>query len=171
MSAGFRGIAEKTFAKFKGQPAKYLEIGIYEGISGCFMLDNILTHPDAEYIGIDPYESEHKHALLTATMNLEKHNDKCWMIVDFSYNVLPRLLATGGAEQFEMIYIDGCHSYAGCKLDLEQSWPLLKRGGIILCDDYERDDYGVKQAVDEFLYNRQDCELLRRDYSICWEKL
>lgn len=169
MATGFRQTARHIFQKFIGQPICHLEIGVYEGLSGCFMLENILTHPQAKYFGIDPYEPQHKHAYQTAIENFKRHYPRAYLIPDFSYNILPNLAKC----LFDTIYVDGCHSYQGCKLDIEQCWPLLKPGGIILCDDYNRDDYGVKQAVLEFLDTLppSQYDIIYKDYQIGWTKL
>jgi lipopolysaccharide biosynthesis glycosyltransferase len=62
----------------------------------------------------------------------------------------------------DFIYIDGNHSYEGCKYDLELSWRKLKVGGILAGHDYLNTDnilqngktvpcdIKVKKAVDEF---------------------
>jgi hypothetical protein len=59
---------------------------------------------------------------------------------------------------FDFIYIDGDHSYYGCKSDLLLSYKKVKPNGIIAGHDYEMNmakaktyyNFGVKQAVDEF---------------------
>jgi len=59
---------------------------------------------------------------------------------------------------FDMLYIDGDHSYEGCKKDLNAAIKKVKKGGWIMGHDYEMNmdkaktyySFGVKQAVDEF---------------------
>jgi hypothetical protein len=61
-------------------------------------------------------------------------------------------------EYFDMIYIDGDHSYEGCKKDLDVALQKIKIGGYIMGHDYEMNmnkaktnySFGVKKAVDEF---------------------
>jgi hypothetical protein len=61
-------------------------------------------------------------------------------------------------EFFDMLYLDGDHSYDGVKKDLEQAIRKVKKGGWIMGHDYEMNmekaqnvyKFGVKQAVDEF---------------------
>lgn len=68
------------------------------------------------------------------------------------------VLATFPDNTFDMIYIDGDHSYAGCAKDLAISYAKVRPGGWILGHDYEMNmtkarnyyHFGVKQAVDEF---------------------
>jgi hypothetical protein len=65
-------------------------------------------------------------------------------------------------DSLDMIYIDGDHSYEGCKRDLEVSFKKVKHGGYICGHDYEMNmskahvshKFGVRQAVDEFLIEK-----------------
>ena len=56
-------------------------------------------------------------------------------------------------EFFDFIYIDGDHTYEGANIDLINSFPKIKKNGILCGDDYgvfEHINFGVKKAVDEF---------------------
>lgn len=62
-------------------------------------------------------------------------------------------------DKFDLIYIDGSHNYEDVKLDLLAAWVCLKRGGLLLTDDYLHDhnhdsDYGVSLAVLELMYEK-----------------
>lgn len=49
-------IWEVALASYKGRlDIHYLEIGAFEGRSGMWMLDNILTHPSSRMTVIDPF--------------------------------------------------------------------------------------------------------------------
>lgn len=84
-----------------------------------------------------------------------------------SKEVLPTL--TG---KYDLIFIDGDHTYGGCKQDILNALPLLAKNGIILLDDYgvegfsggvdfEIDgrvidgEYGVRKAAEETLQDFQ----------------
>ena len=62
---------------------------------------------------------------------------------------------------FDMIYLDGDHSYEGVRKDLEQAILKVKKGGWIMGHDYEmnmakaktRWSFGVSRAVNEFCQN------------------
>lgn len=67
-------------------------------------------------------------------------------------------------DQVDMVFIDGNHSYEGCKADIEGWLPLIKIGGIIAVHDYRKELLapdpdgphpkawdGVSQAVEELL--------------------
>jgi predicted O-methyltransferase YrrM len=51
--------------------------------------------------------------------------------------------------QADMIYIDGSHEYLDVARDVDDYWPLLRKGGVMLLDDYGFP--GVKKAIDERL--------------------
>lgn len=56
-------------------------------------------------------------------------------------------------EYFDMVFIDADHSYSGVKQDVEVWYPKVKKGGFVGGHDYDYPGYnfGVKQAVDEFV--------------------
>lgn len=72
------------------------------------------------------------------------------------------ILLTLEDESYDMIYIDGDHSYEGVKRDLELAWPKVRKGGFLCGHDYEINkakcwfnyNFGVRRAVDEFLGQR-----------------
>lgn len=66
-------------------------------------------------------------------------------------------------EYFDLIYIDGDHSYEGVVKDIQASVPRLVPGGYLVFNDYtfwspcENMQYGIMQAVNEFC-RREDWE-------------
>ena len=61
-----------------------------------------------------------------------------------------KIVNTFEDEFFNVIFIDGDHSYEVCLADLEKWWPKVKSGWILCGHDYCENQFGVKQAVDEF---------------------
>lgn len=49
-----------------------------------------------------------------------------------------------------LVYIDGDHSYEGCKEDIKNYYPKLVDGGIMAFHDFMNMGYGVAKAVIEF---------------------
>jgi len=74
-------------------------------------------------------------------------------------------LSTFGDDTFDMIYIDGDHSYEGAQKDLTVAYKKVKSGGWIMGHDYEMNmkkaltvySFGVKRAVDEFCETYTQC--------------
>ena len=66
-----------------------------------------------------------------------------------------RLLELRGSA-IDLIHLDAGHDYRSVSGDLEAWWPLLRPGGILIGDDYNRDGAWpeVRQAFDDFFGRR-----------------
>ena len=68
---------------------------------------------------------------------------------------------TGNNEYFDLIYIDGDHTYDVVKQDLNISYQKLKQGGWLWINDYTTHDphhnvsYGVQKATNELINQYQ----------------
>lgn len=78
-------------------------------------------------------------------------------LIKFSSNVQKMKMSGNEAiehiedESLDLVYIDGLHTYEGCKNDIEKWLPKIKPGGYIAGHDYGSKHFpGVKEAVDEF---------------------
>lgn len=130
---------EKLLAPLVGKPIRALEIGVFEGRSTVWLLDHILTHPEATLTWIDTFAGGADHAGLDLTgleqrfrANTARFGAKVSGHVGRSQDLLRKL--TG--EQFDLIYIDGSHEAADVLADAVLTWPLLKPGGLLGFDDY-----------------------------------
>jgi len=91
------------------------------------------------------FEREYREAL----RNTKFAADRCVVMRELSVNAAQKV-ADGSLD---FVFIDACHSYEGCKSDIEAWFPKLKIGGLLGGHDYFRPQYpreGVKRAVDEF---------------------
>lgn len=63
--------------------------------------------------------------------------------------------AAGTHDKFDLIYVDGDHSYEGCKKDIENCKKLAHRKTILWIDDYfdpvTEYSFGVKHIVDDMV--------------------
>lgn len=57
-----------------------------------------------------------------------------------SENIVPNL-----DETFDLVFIDGNHSYKGVKRDIRNCWPKIRVGGVIILHDY----FEEKEAIDD----------------------
>ena len=63
--------------------------------------------------------------------------------------------------EYDVLIIDGDHSYAGVKADFLLYLPFVSRGGYIIFDDYGAPDWpGVKEFVDETVMKHPDVALM-----------
>lgn len=66
--------------------------------------------------------------------------------------------------EYDLLFIDGDHSYEGCSNDLENWYPALARGGhIVLHDCYYGDKSEVQAAVVDFMARHQ-VEIIQSPY-------
>ena len=146
MTDPIRRAARATLRDRVGVPTKLLEVGVWEGRSACWMLDNILTHPDSRYIGVDAWVSP-PEVPVTARQHLAYHGAKATLITGDSRVEVPDFPPT-----FHAAIVDGLHTYEGCRIDLANCWGKLLSGGIMIVDDYSYPGlFGVKRAVDEWM--------------------
>jgi predicted O-methyltransferase YrrM len=84
-------------------------------------------------------------------------------------DMLGRTIALGGPLSFA--YIDGDHTYAGVKGDLEALTPLLLPGGLVLFDDSaDSSEYaGIRKLMGELLSD-PGYELVMRDPNYCFAR-
>jgi hypothetical protein len=107
---------------------RFLEIGSFEGMSACWFLDNVLTHPTSNLTCIDVQYSQR----FDENINCTGQEDRVIKLAGKSEHVLPSL----PTHYYDFIYVDGDHDTQIVFDDCRLSWPLLKRDGIILFDDY-----------------------------------
>ncbi len=125
---------EKVLDTFKGKPqVQYLEIGIYEGQSSLWILENVLTHPTARLTAIDPFFPEIRtKKIFYSNLKLSGLEEKANIIEGYSQIEMRKL----PLESFDIIYIDGSHDATDCLEDAVLAWRLLKDGGILIFDNY-----------------------------------
>jgi sulfatase maturation enzyme AslB (radical SAM superfamily)/predicted O-methyltransferase YrrM len=111
---------------------KYLEIGAYEGQSSSWVLKNILTDPTCTGTLIEPFFVEGVKQRFYKNMQIHKLLSRLDVYEEPSETALLRL----PPGSFDLIYVDGNHTYEGVMSDALKSWPLLKVDGILVFDDY-----------------------------------
>jgi predicted O-methyltransferase YrrM len=145
----------ETLARFAGQPGiRYLEVGIFQGRSAIWMLENVLTHPTASMVGLDTFQFASPW-LVRWNLFVARQWGKIRLLKGTSRQLLPSL----AGERFDFIYIDGSHKASEVGYDCRACWDMLAAGGVLLIDDYgttvnlKPEDF-PKPAVDAFLAER-----------------
>ncbi len=136
---------------------KIMEIGVFKGEFSKFIFDEI---EPAELHLVDLFEGQ-------MCSGDKDGNDIVWTDLSHEYENLKSyfngknvflhkgfsndILSKFEDGYFDIIYIDGDHSYEGVKSDLKISYDKIKNGGFICGHDYTRALFeGVVRAVDEF---------------------
>jgi predicted O-methyltransferase YrrM len=150
----------------KNKPKTILEIGVFNGVFARRMLLNATNSINeiVSYTGVDLFEDlsieiYKKEISLWASNQDSVHNNlskikntKINLLKGYSRDVLPLL---EGKIKFDLILIDGGHSYETVKTDFYFARNLVSSNGAIFFDDYVNkqgvinDGYGVNKFVDD----------------------
>lgn len=156
---------EKHLKKYAGFPGlQILEIGCFEGMATCWLLDEVLTDNDARITCIDIFEgvldfqikNPEKHRVIERNfdVNIDRNGAgyKVNKIVGYSQEVMRSL----PLNSFDIVYIDGSHKASDVLEDAVISWRLVKPGGLIIFDDYnfvfeDHPEWNTGLAIDAFM--------------------
>jgi predicted O-methyltransferase YrrM len=128
-----------------------IEIGLGYGISALHICEGLLLNgsPAARHVVLDPSQATRfadcgLQVLEEAGVGqLVEHH------AEFSEIALPQFLREG--RTFDLGFIDGNHRFDAVFLDLFYLGRLVRRGGILILDDYNSP--GIKRAVSFFVNN------------------
>jgi len=115
---------------------KMVEIGMANGISTVYLLMGA-KETDGQLISIDPFQiPQWKSAGLQLIKEMKLKSRHTWM-EEKSHTALPRLLDKKGAESsYDMVFIDGWHTFDYTLVDAYFADKLLRVGGIMIVDDF-----------------------------------
>jgi len=168
---------------FKDRPnLRFLEIGSFQGRSTVWLLENILTNDSSIITCIDIFEGSIEHILHFQndiknlfdifSHNISKFKNKVNIIKNKSQDALKKI-----NEQYDFIYVDGDHKASSVIEDAILSFSLLKKGGIMIFDDYlwfqmKKFIDNPKVAIDAFLEIYADkIIILYKNHQVIIEKL
>jgi len=114
-----------------------LEIGSYEGRSAIFFLDNfknsIINCVDTWY-GSDEHNNFDFRVIeknFDSNTSAFQSNDR---LKKFKMNSNEFFL--NNSKTYDLIFVDGDHSSNQVKIDINNSWKILNKGGYLILDDY-----------------------------------
>lgn len=175
----------------KYKPKNLLEVGVFQGVTSrniCEKL-NLIHQNQFNFFGIDIFEdsddllddkemtSKHnkisnpmKHLLYNIIFkkNLNSLKSVKKLLKKFGNNVIlykglsDVMLPKINMSEIDFVFLDGGHSYKTVKNDLFLILKNIKKNKIIICDDYDQKNYGVKKAVDELTNVTEVKELNKR---------
>lgn len=149
---------------------KAIEIGNFEGMSACWLLDRILTHPSATLTCINTSFSEQLEVNLAKTGAVDK-------IIKLAGPVYQQLSSLELAA-YDLINIQSRGKTAErVKQITALCWKLLKIGGIIIFRDYDGNEtqkleQSPQAATKAFLDSVKDrFEILHQSYQLIVKKI
>lgn len=151
---------------FIGKHKMYLEIGTFDGILISSLAER---YKDMTIYAIDAFvkASGTGGGHLPFVVENCKRYENISLFKEKSVTALKKLKESG--YMFDVILVDGDHSYEATKIDLNGSWEVLAQGGTIMVHDY-----GIeltKNAVDEFVdSHRADIDKLSYENIMMFSK-
>ena len=160
------------------KPKNFLEVGVFQGVTSRNVCEKLyeINRENFSFHGIDIFEDSnnnidnkemtHKHSKLSNPFKhllfniilkknlfsiksiykfLNKFKDNVHLYKGYSNTELPKI----DLSKIDMVFLDGGHSYETVSSDLSLILKEIKKGKVIICDDYDQKNYGVKKAVDE----------------------
>lgn len=127
---------------------RILEIGVFEGRSTVWLLDNF---PAAHLTAIDPWaytDGADEVTYERFMSNIRPYSDRVKVIRGKS-----QIARTFPEKEFDLVYVDGDHRAAAVLHDAVIAFEILKPGGLIIFDDYLGGDHSInypKPAIDLF---------------------
>ncbi len=145
---------------------KFLEIGCFLGKSTNYLCTNLINagREDVTVYALDTFKGSSEHRFLDKIVDkdgsfIEKTKDnlryfigrnQCHLIESRSDN--QETIDKFEDKTFDVIMVDGAHEYEAVLEDIENWWPKLKDGGIMLLDDMYMES--VKQAAHKGLQHK-----------------
>ncbi len=150
-----------------GDELRVLEIGTLFGVNAIVIHDSAsclfrrvsvaVIDPLDGYYGAENLDT---NTGLCVTRDILQRNFDRLMIPPTDYRIIqeystsPAAVEQASQQEYDLLFIDGDHSYEGVKMDFELYSPLLKQGGYLVFDDYQAPSWpGVQRAVDEIVLN------------------
>ena len=101
---------------------------------------------------------ENLNSLKSVKKLLKKFNNNVTLYKGLSNVILAKI----NMSEIDFVFLDGGHSYETVKNDLFLILKNIKKNKVIICDDYDQKDYGVKKAVDELINNVTEIKELNK---------
>lgn len=153
---------------------KLLEIGTLYGLSAAFLHEVVQPQKDEFHqIVIDPffgYYNQDQPDLFTPIPVVEDvfvENMRRVGASSEDFDVVvglaedPSIRSQFDGKEFDVLVIDGDHSYEGVKRDYEKYAGLVKQGGFVIIDDYKGPSWPeVTEFVDEFVFTDDRFEIV-----------
>jgi predicted O-methyltransferase YrrM len=157
----------------------FLEIGVFEGRSTCWLLQNGLDYKGS-IICVDSFNGGKEHdgvdfkavegRFWTNTNEAKGMEQKVSLFKKSSYQALAEMI--GHRAILDFVYVDGSHEPSDTLSDACMAWGMLKPQGVMLFDDYQYPHEPTKVGIDAFLAGfAGQYEVILNNYQLAVRKL
>ncbi|RJG40880.1 class I SAM-dependent methyltransferase [Mesorhizobium sp. DCY119] len=157
----------------KRKDVSILEIGTLFGIGAAAVYEAAANEADTVHITVidplDGYYGADNNDLLTGAKITEATLRQNWLqapIPEENFTIIKHLssdteaMEAASKRKYDVLIIDGDHSYDGVKFDFEHYSHLVRPGGYILFDDYDVKAWpDIKRYVDEEIEGKSHLHL------------
>ena len=161
-----------------------LEIGVWEGRSTVWLLENLCMKPGSKVVSVDHFDGGETQAgkdrFERVLLNTRECNQHGALDLRPGWSSVVLIDLRLKERVFDLAYIDGSHHRLETIEDALNAWRCLKPGGVIIFDDYEWDggfehENGVtptsmehpKVAIDAFMnIVKPDAQILHMGYQV-----
>ena len=140
-------------------PTDILEIGFNAGFSALLML---MSKPNINITCVDINSHHYVVSCFDKIKNDYHLKSNIELITQSSHIALPKLVLEN--KTYDLIHIDGDHSYEGAKKDIDNCIKLCKTGTVIIFDDTNLDyldnlcnEYIQNSILKEFIFKKHNC--------------
>jgi hypothetical protein len=92
-----------------------------------------------------------------------KVHERCRLIKGDIIKTSKNYVMKNKGSRISLLHLD-LDTYAGTKCALENFYPLVSPGGVIIFDEYGQSGWGESDAVDEFFFNKK-CDIKTVEFS------
>jgi predicted O-methyltransferase YrrM len=131
--------------------ARTIEIGLAYGVSALHICRALVEsgNTEARHVALDPFQAKGFANCGLQVLNEAGVGSLVEFHAEMSQIALPRFLQE--QRHFDLAFVDGNHRFDSVFVDLFYLGRLLRRGGVILLDDYQLP--GIRRAVSFYAEN------------------
>lgn len=112
---------------------KTLEIGCAFGLSSLYICSALSIRESPKHIIIDPFQYSHFHGV--GITNLKRAGFNFFELIEKPSEIVLPELVQNEAGSFDMVFVDGWHTFDHTLLDLFYANRLIRLGAYIVVDD------------------------------------
>lgn len=154
----------------RAKTLEVIEIGTLFGIGLAILYENNHARYDSVHVtAVDPLDGYYGEKVPDKLLDIPVTKATFWRNMDVlgipreditlveELSTSGRAIASAKLRRYDVLVVDGDHSYEGVKTDFDSYVGMMRKGGFIIFDDYSASDWpDVKRFVDEEVRGRED---------------